>query len=163
MGDVEHWEGGDQNGEAREVGNTGDLKGGDIGGNDLEKEKLSLMRNMEQSMIMLQDTRLLDEEGNKWLLNNKKINEHNNGSDWFISVSPMYELLNCWIMAYFCLLNCWLGNQFCSIWSSAQKNMKMKVWIWGVWLFVRTNEGRTSAFCGHVHGRLDGNIFSIHL
>ena len=39
---------------------------------ELEKEKLRLARETEESRIMLQDINLLDEEGNKWLLHMKK-------------------------------------------------------------------------------------------
>ena len=47
---------------------------------ELEKEKLRLARETEESRIMLQNTNLLDEES-KWLLNNNKINEHGNKDD----------------------------------------------------------------------------------
>lgn len=50
-------------------------------GIELEKDKLRLDSDTEDSKNMLQDTRLLDEEDKKWLLNNMKINERNNSGD----------------------------------------------------------------------------------
>ena len=48
-------------------------------GLELEKEKLQLVREAEESRIMLQNINLLDDEGKKWLLRKKKrINDRKN-------------------------------------------------------------------------------------
>ena len=60
-------------------------------GLELEKEKLELTIDAEESRIMLQDINLLDDEGKKWLLRMKKmINDHEDRSHLFIRVSFIY-------------------------------------------------------------------------